>query len=136
MKAAFLPGHAPNQHNEKIWLISHAAFWSPSPSCKQDLASGLTMMTELSHLLEKCTSMIQLQSQLSNVFTFLKEPVCCTALLIWLASCLFNDDFYEWTALSMSIPCAFHILDEVFEPSHNRLPSFTHFSDLESWIFG
>ncbi|KAJ3368231.1 hypothetical protein HDU91_000731 [Kappamyces sp. JEL0680] len=113
IRMAFGASHPTNLQAEKIWLLAYAAFWNSSNTVKEDIRAGTALLTDLSQVIERSTSMIQLQSQLSHVLSMLKEPICCAILLVWLAASLFNDDFYEWTALSMSIPCAFHILDEV-----------------------
>ena len=49
-----------------------------------------------------------------------REPIFSAIVLVWIKSKLFNDDFYDWTSLTMTIPCAFHILDEVFPHSQMK----------------
>lgn len=44
---------------------------------------------------------------------FIRDPIIATIILAWIKDKLFKDDFYDWTSLTMSTPCAFHILDEV-----------------------
>jgi hypothetical protein len=72
MMSAFGSGHSSSQMKEKLLLISLAAFSNSTSSSKNDVAAGLAQLTELSSLLDKTTSMAQLQFHFSSVLSSLK----------------------------------------------------------------
>ena len=53
------------------------------------------MLHELDSLLNRVTSMAQIHGYLPQFFQMIEEPVCSTAILMWLKNKLFDDDFYE-----------------------------------------
>ncbi len=53
------------------------------------------MLHELDSLLNRVTSMSQIHGYLPQFFQMIEEPVCSTAILLWLKNKLFDDDFYE-----------------------------------------
>lgn len=139
LESAFAQGHSVSLMDEKLWLLAYSAFWNKSNEAKvkvakfdekTDIENGFEMMKELSSLLEKITSMNQLHAHLlqvkylslSQVLNMIKEPICSSAILIWLKAKLFNDDFYEWTSLTLSDPAAFHVLDEIAVIQRPHLP--------------
>jgi hypothetical protein len=114
MQQTFSPGHSPNYQAEKLWLISYAAFWNSFPSCKQDIKNGHALLKEVNTLFERVTSMNQIQDHFMTFMNMIKEPICSTAIVIWLKAKFFDDAFYEWSQFSLAeVPPAFHILDEI-----------------------
>ena len=116
----FTPGRL-TQKEMKIWLIAYSAFWNPTSDCDKDIQNGYDRLLKLSNKLEQLASMSNLNDSLLELINetrysyFTSEPICATAMVIWLKHKLFDDDFYEWTAFSQGeIPAAFHALDEVF----------------------
>ena len=118
----YTPGRTA-QREMKIWLIAYAAFWNPTTDGNKDVESGYDRLLRLSNLLEQVImSMSNLADNLAELIKesryFLNlhsEPICATAMVVWLKHKLFDDDFYEWTAFSQGEdPAAFHLLDEVF----------------------
>jgi hypothetical protein len=114
LKQSFLPNHPKSYTDKKLWLVAYAAFWNTSSNSKTHIENGATLLTELSELLERMISMSNLQDHLPSLLNFIKEPVCATAILLWLKVKLFQDDFYEWSSFTQGeTPAAFHVLDEV-----------------------
>jgi hypothetical protein len=107
-------GHPTGHQVEKIWLIAYAAFWNRSTTCREDIIKGRKLLTELDRLLERVTSMNQIQDHMLTFMTMIKEPICAIAIQYWLKVKFFDDRFYEWVQFSQGeSPPAFHILDEV-----------------------
>ena len=100
-------------------MIAYAAFWIPSEP--HLVLEGKKKLLELDGLLTRITSMSQLSehfSALLNLLTYIdfkiSEPICATAIVLWLKHNLFDDEFYEWTSFTLGeTPLAFHILDEI-----------------------
>jgi hypothetical protein len=110
----FSPKHTTSYQKEKLWLIAYSAFWNSTPSCKQDIATGNELLNDLDRLLERVTSMNQIQDHIIVFMDLVQEPICAAAIIIWLKAKFFDDAFYEWVQFSQGeIPMAFHILDEV-----------------------
>ncbi|KAI8902824.1 TH1 protein [Globomyces pollinis-pini] len=117
----FAPGHPVSHMDEKIWLIAYAAFFNSSITCPDDIQKGKVTLDELNGFFGRVTSMAQMFDHLPSLLKLTKEPICATAVLLWIKTKLFDDDFYEWTSFSLGeTPAAFHVLDEiaVLHPSH------------------
>ena len=72
MISAFGAGNSSSGIKEKLFLISLAAFSNSSSSSKSDVDAGLAQLTELSNLLQKTTSMAQLQFHFSSLLNSLR----------------------------------------------------------------
>lgn len=74
------------------------------------------MMQDLNNLLSRVTSMSQIPDYLLLFMKMIQEPVCATAIVMWIKSKLEDDDFYEWTQFTLGdTPACFYILDEVYK---------------------
>ncbi|KAJ3274220.1 Negative elongation factor C/D [Terramyces sp. JEL0728] len=120
LRDSFAPGHPTSHMKEKLWLLAYGAFGGPT-STKESVELGHKKLIQLDHVLTRITSMSQIHEQFDSILELLLEPICSTALVMWLKRKLFDDEFYEWTAFTMGdTPMAFHILDEIAinHPTH------------------